>query len=64
MNLEAVSQKHLSELELQVAQLLAVMRKAKLHNEPLAESLKTLERELGEIRRLRFDAANPKYRDY
>lgn len=64
MNLEDVSPKHMNELEHQIRELLAVMRKAKLQNEPLAETLRNLEMELGKARRERFDAANPEYHTY
>jgi hypothetical protein len=64
MDLENVSQKHLNELELSLRELLILMRKAKLHNEPLAESLHLLELEIGNIRRSRFDEANSKYNGY
>jgi hypothetical protein len=40
------------------------MRKAKLQNEPLVETLRLFEFELGELRRTRFDDANPKYQTY
>jgi hypothetical protein len=45
-------------------ELLVVMRKANLHNEPLAKDLAALEVELAEVRRARFDAANPEYTGY
>jgi hypothetical protein len=44
--------------------LLTALRKAKLHNEPVAESLRQLEIELGQMRRSRFDNANPEYHAY
>lgn len=64
MNVEAVSQKQLNELERLTRELLEAMRKAKLQNEPITESLRTLERELGELRRTRFDASYPQYQGY
>lgn len=64
MNLENVSPKHLNDLELMIRDLLAVMRKANLHNEPIAASLYQLELEVGQVRRDRFDTANPEYRGY
>jgi len=64
MNLETISRKQLNELEHCVRELLITMRKAKLQNDPLVESLKLLEHELGEARRERFDAANPEYHTY
>lgn len=59
MDLETVSQKQVNELERLVKELLVVMRKAKLHGEPLAENLRLFEQELGDMRRKRFDEANP-----
>ncbi len=64
MNLDTVSSKHLNELEGLVRELQLVMRKASLHNEPLAKSLHEFELELGQVRRARFDAANPEYIGY
>ena len=64
MNLENVSPKHLNDLELMIRDLLALMRKANLHNEPIAASLYQLELEVGQVRRDRFDTANPEYRGY
>jgi hypothetical protein len=40
------------------------MRKAKLMDEQLQESLKLLERKLGETRRARFDKVNQEYQGY
>jgi flagellar biosynthesis/type III secretory pathway chaperone len=64
MNLEPVSQKHLNELELHIRELLLLMRKANLHNEPIAKALYQFEVEVGQVRRDRFDAANPEYSGY
>lgn len=64
MNLENIPQKHMNELELLVRELLAVMRKAKIQDDPLVESLRSLEQELGEARRARFDKANSEYHTY
>ena len=64
MNFENVPQKHMNELELLVRELLAVMRKAKLQNEPLENSLRLFEQELEEARRKRFDTANSEYHTY
>jgi len=64
VNLENVSPKHLNDLELMIRDLLALMRKANLHNEPIAASLYQLELEVGQVRRDRFDTANPEYRGY
>ena len=64
MNFENVTQKQMNELELLVRDLLAAMRKAKLQNEPLEESLRLFEQELEDVRRKRFDKANPEYHTY
>lgn len=64
MNLETVPQKHLNELERQVRELMATMKKAKLQNEPLVETLKLFEQVLEETRRKRFDAVNSQYKSY
>jgi septal ring factor EnvC (AmiA/AmiB activator) len=64
MNLENVSQKQLNELERMISELLAAMRKAKLHTEPIAKDLQQLEAQLGEMRRQRFDSTNSEYHSY
>ncbi len=64
MNLETLSQKHLNELEHRVSELLATLRKAKIHDDPLVESLKLLEQEIGQLRRERFDSKNSQYHTY
>ena len=64
VSLEHILLKHLNDLERTVQDLLATMRKAKLRDEPLQESLRLLEQKLGEARRARFDGANPEYRGY
>jgi hypothetical protein len=64
MDLESVSSKNLNELEHLLRELQVVMRKANLHNEPIAKSLYEFELEVGQMRRDRFDAANPEYSGY
>lgn len=64
MNLETISQKNLNDLERLAKELRMTMRKAKLNNEPLAKLLYDLEVELSQLRRERFDAANPEYHSY
>ncbi len=59
MDLDTVSTKHINELENLVKDLLTAMRKAKLQKDPLGEQLRQFEQELGDVRRQRFDAANP-----
>jgi hypothetical protein len=64
MNFDAVSDKDLHELERLTVELLKVMRKAKLQDQPLVELLRLLEQETGKVRRERFDAVNPEFRGY
>ena len=64
INLEKLSQKQLNELEQCVRELLSVLRKTRIANEPLVTSLTLLEHNLGEIRRERFDQSNPEYQGY
>ena len=64
MNLETISQKDLNELERLSRELLALLRKTKLQNEPVADSLHAFELALGDLRRQRFDELNSGYRGY
>ena len=64
MNLETVSRKYLNDLEQQTRQLLGTMRRAKLQDEPLFDSLQKLARELERVRHERFDEANSEYHTY
>lgn len=64
MSLETASPKQLNELEHCVRELLGAMRKAKMMDEPLVETLKVLEQKLGESRRERFDAVNQEFKGY
>jgi hypothetical protein len=64
MNLENIPQKQLSELERLTHEIQVALRKAKLQDDPLHESLRRFEQELSEIRRKRFDESNPEYRGY
>lgn len=64
MNLEPLSDKHLHEIERLAKELLEVMRKAKLKEEPLAQALHQLEVEAGNLRRERYDANNPEFKGY
>ncbi|MCA9906753.1 MAG: hypothetical protein KJ065_21210 [Anaerolineae bacterium] len=64
MNLETVSDKHLHELERLAGELLAVIRQAKLLDEPVTEAIRMLQHQAGEVRRSRFDAANRDYLGY
>ena len=64
MDLNTVSRKSLNEIEHALQELRAAMRKANLHNEPLAKALQEFETEIGNARRERFDASNPEYTGY
>lgn len=64
MDLDSISDKHLQEIERLVGELLAVMRQAKLQNEPIADSLNQLRTQTGEVRRKRFDLADREYKNY
>lgn len=64
MNFETLSTKQVNEIERLTKELLLAMRKAKLQDSPITESLRLMEQQLGEIRRTRFDAANPEYHAY
>jgi hypothetical protein len=64
MNLDAVSDKHLHELERLTKDLLEMMKKAKLLDNPITALLHSLETSAEEARRTRFDAANSEYRGY
>ena len=64
MNLEHIPQKQLNELERLAREIQVALRKAKLQDDPLLESLRQFENELSEMRRKRFDAANSEYRGY
>lgn len=64
MNLEHITSKQLNDLELRVTELISAMRKAKIQNPSLMESLKLFENELGELRRERYDASNSEYESY
>lgn len=64
MNLYLLSDKHLRSIEQLSQELLAVLRQAKLKDEPVVEALRQLEQEASRIRRERFDVANPEFRGY
>jgi hypothetical protein len=64
MSLETISQKQLNELERCVENLLTAMRKTRMLQDPLVESLKALEHQLGEARRKRFDQSTPEFRGF
>jgi hypothetical protein len=64
MNFDEVSDKHLHEIERLTKELLEVMRKAKLLDQPLTEMLRELESQAEKARRERFDEINPQFRGY
>ena len=64
MDLDSISDKHLQDIERLVGELLAVMRQAKLLNEPIADSLNQLRTQAGEVRRKRFDLGDREYKNY
>ena len=64
MKLENVSRKHLNDMETKVIGLMEVMRRAKLSDDPLYTTLRQFEKELGDIRRKRFDETTPQYKGY
>jgi hypothetical protein len=64
MNLETVTDKQLQELERLTRELLDVMRRAKLLEQPLTGLLSTLEQEAGKVRRERFDSVDKEYAGY
>ena len=64
MNLENMSRKQLNELEQQTRQLMVTMRKARLQDEPLFESLQTLAQALEKIRHEQFDETNSEYHTF
>ncbi|MCC6614300.1 MAG: hypothetical protein IT320_12535 [Anaerolineae bacterium] len=64
MNLDTVSDKHLHELEQLTQELLQVMRRAKLLDEPIAKSLRLLNAQAEQARCKRFDEVNPEFQGY
>lgn len=61
MNLEHLTPKQLGELEIQVQELLKLMHKGKLQHEALTQLLQQFEGDLSQLRRIRFDGANPEH---
>ncbi len=64
MDLDTVSDKHLHELERLTKDLLEIMKKAKLLDNPITELLRALETSTEKARRTRFDEVNPEFRGY
>lgn len=64
MNLESISPKQISEIEQLVSNLLNSMRKAKLNEDQIYVMLQQFEKELGEMRRQRYDEKHSEYSSY
>ena len=64
MNLDAVTDKHLHEIERLTKELLEVMRRAKVLDLPLTPLLRALETEAEKARRERFDGLNREFQGY
>ena len=64
MNFDEVSDKHLHEVERLAKELLEVMRRAKLQDQPITELLRQLESQAEKARRERFDEVNPEFKGY
>jgi DNA gyrase/topoisomerase IV subunit A len=64
MNLDSLSDKNLQEVERLAKELLMVLRKSKLMDEPIYAELQALEQEAGSLRRSRFDATDNVTRGY
>lgn len=64
MNLEKISRKQLNDIEIRTRELLKLLRRAKLHDEPVTELLAELEQTLADARRKRFEQENTEYQGY
>lgn len=64
MQLEAVSDKQLHEMERLVNELLVLMKKAKLADDPLYANLQAVKEATEKLRRERFDEDFPRYKGY
>jgi len=64
VELDTLSQKHLNEVEHCVKALISSMRKAKIQNESLTDTLKQFESQLEQARQKRFDSKNSEYDAY
>ena len=64
MDFETVSDKHLQEIERLTGELLAVLRQAKLQDDPINDALNQLRMQTGEVRRGRFDQSDREYKNY
>lgn len=64
MNFDNVPNKNLNDIEQLLDALQAAMHKAGLKGEPINASLQEFKRELEQVRRARFDAANPQFSGY
>jgi ribosomal 50S subunit-associated protein YjgA (DUF615 family) len=64
MDLDTVSDKHLHELERLSKELLALLKKGKLTDLPLAESLRLLQAQAEKARHARFDDHNKEFQGF
>jgi len=64
MNLEFVNDKQLHEMERLVSELLVLMKKAKLTDDPLYANLQSVKETAESLRRERFDEDYPRYKGY
>ena len=64
MNLEHVQSKNLNDIEQLLVSLQLAMHKAGIKGEPINVSLQEFKNELEQVRRARFDAANPQFSGY
>ncbi len=64
MNLETVDNKQLNRIEQLAKDLIEVMRKAKLAEEPIYKELSDMALQVATERRFRFDGTDEKYRGF
>lgn len=64
MSMDTASSKHINELEQQISQLLKALRNAKFQDHPVYAMLQSLEQELSEERRNRYDQNNSEFPGY
>lgn len=64
MNLDHVSSKNLNDIEQLLVTLQLAMHKAGIKGEPINASLQEFKNVLEQVRRTRFDAANPEFSGY
>ena len=64
MNLQAVQNKHLNQIEQLAKELLDVLTKAKMSDEPICAELRALAAEASTERQARFDEADTRFQGY